>query len=85
MMVVNGGFSAVSEAFFMRKPVVVVPVPNHAEQWVNARTIKELKVGEVATEKNFIDVMLKMIPKLRDYQNNYSDLPQIKNERKAQT
>ena len=79
IMVVNGGFSAVNEAFFMKKPVVVVPVPNHAEQWVNARTIKELKVGEIATENNFVNVMLQMIPKLNKYQNNYLNFPQFKN------
>src|SRR5262249_18043160 len=45
MVVVNGGFSAVSESFSMRKPLVVIPVPNHAEQWINARTIEQLGVG----------------------------------------
>mgnify|MGYP001204583587 CR=1 FL=1 len=71
LMVVNGGFSAVSEAFVMRKPVIVIPVPNHAEQWVNARTIMELGVGEIATEENFVDKMLEMITKLSDYTKNY--------------
>jgi UDP:flavonoid glycosyltransferase YjiC (YdhE family) len=50
MVVVNGGFSAISESFFMRKPLVVVPVPNHAEQWLNARTIEHLGVGMLAQE-----------------------------------
>jgi UDP:flavonoid glycosyltransferase YjiC (YdhE family) len=45
LVVVNGGFSAVSESFAMRKPMIVVPVPNHAEQWVNSKTIERLGVG----------------------------------------
>jgi len=50
IVVVNGGFSAVSENFSMRKPLVVIPVPNHAEQWINARTIEQLGVGMIAQE-----------------------------------
>ena len=50
-MVVNGGYSAVSEAFYMRKPMIVIPVPGHAEQWVNARIIKEHGVGIIGSEK----------------------------------
>jgi hypothetical protein len=50
LVVVNGGFSAVSESFSMRKPLVVIPVPNHAEQWINARTIEHLGVGMSAEE-----------------------------------
>src|SRR5436190_9458489 len=33
-LVINGGYSAVSEAFALGKPVFVVPVPGHAEQFV---------------------------------------------------
>lgn len=77
LMVVNGGFSAVSEAFYMRKPVIVVPVPNHAEQWLNARTIQNLGVGEIATEENFVDVMEKMLKNLAPYRQSYSLLPDI--------
>jgi UDP:flavonoid glycosyltransferase YjiC (YdhE family) len=50
IVVVNGGFSAVSESFSMRKPLLVIPVPNHAEQWINARTIEHLGVGMSAAE-----------------------------------
>ena len=32
LVIANGGFSAVSELFCMNKPMLVVPVPNHAEQ-----------------------------------------------------
>ena len=61
LMVVNGGFSAVSEAIVLRKPVVVIPVENHAEQFINGRIVEDSGLGLVATMEN-IDVMIqKMI------------------------
>ena len=71
LAVVNGGFSAVSEMFCMRKPVVVVPVPRHAEQWVNARTIENLGVGLMATEDNYEDVMLNALDRIDDFRRAY--------------
>ncbi|MCR9139468.1 MAG: hypothetical protein NXI27_25935 [Alphaproteobacteria bacterium] len=48
VMVINAGFSAVSEAAFLGCPVVVIPVANHAEQYINAQLISELGLGVVA-------------------------------------
>lgn len=59
-LVINGGYSAVSEAFVLRKPTFVVPVPGHAEQFVNARLVQELGVGFVATETNVLGKLLEM-------------------------
>ncbi len=50
-LVINAGYSAVSEAFVLRKPVFVVPVPGHAEQFINAHLVSELGLGFVATEQ----------------------------------
>ncbi len=60
-IVVNGGFSAVSEVFCLRKPVVVLPVPRHAEQWSNAREIEELGVGIMGTEETYIDDLMRLL------------------------
>jgi uncharacterized protein (TIGR00661 family) len=57
-LVINGGYSAVSEAFVLRKPVFVVPVPGHAEQFVNANLVNELGLGFVATEADVLDQLL---------------------------
>ena len=57
-LVINGGYSAVSEAFVLRKPVFVVPVPGHAEQFVNASLVNELGLGFVATEADVLDQLL---------------------------
>ncbi len=45
VLVVQGGFSSVSEAVALRRPTVVVPITGHAEQWINARLFEELGLG----------------------------------------
>lgn len=77
--VVNGGFSAVSEMFYMKKPMVVIPVPHHAEQWLNARTIENLGVGIMADEANFEDKMFEVIQGVEKFQEAYRKLPDAKN------
>jgi UDP-N-acetylglucosamine:LPS N-acetylglucosamine transferase len=57
-LVINGGYSAVSEAFALRKPVFVVPVPGHAEQFVNASLVRDMGLGYVATEADVLDQLL---------------------------
>jgi UDP-N-acetylglucosamine:LPS N-acetylglucosamine transferase len=57
-LVINGGYSAVSEAFALRKPVFVVPVPGHAEQFVNASLVHEMGLGYLATEEDVLDQFL---------------------------
>jgi hypothetical protein len=75
VLVVNGGFSAVSEAFVMRKPLIVIPVPNHAEQWVNARTICALGVGMMAREEEIEDAIDRVLANLESYRAAYARLP----------
>ncbi len=76
LLVVNGGFSAVSEAFVMRKPLIVIPVPNHAEQWVNARTICALGVGMMAREEDLESAIDSALANLESYRAAYARLPQ---------
>jgi UDP:flavonoid glycosyltransferase YjiC (YdhE family) len=73
--VVNGGFSAVSEAFYARRPLVVVPIPNHAEQWVNARMIEHLGVGMIGSEDNIEADILTAFSRLSEFQSGYDQLP----------
>lgn len=75
LVVVNGGFSAVSEALVLRKPMVVVPVPRHAEQWVNASTIRHLGVGLAATEERLEDAMEEALAGLDRLRAAYDRLP----------
>jgi UDP:flavonoid glycosyltransferase YjiC (YdhE family) len=75
LLVVNGGFSAVSEGFVMRKPLLVIPVPNHAEQWVNARTICELGVGMMAREEDLEDALTQGLARIESFRASYARLP----------
>jgi hypothetical protein len=48
VVVIQGGLNSVSEAIALRKPAVIVPIPNHSEQLVNARCAQRLGIGVVA-------------------------------------
>jgi UDP:flavonoid glycosyltransferase YjiC (YdhE family) len=77
LVVVNGGFSAVSEMFCLKKPMVVIPVPNHAEQWINGRTIQHLGVGTMAEEEHLEQAMLAALEKIDGLHSSYKQLPPI--------
>lgn len=79
LVVVNGGFSAVSEALYLQKPMIVVPVQRHAEQWVNARTIKHLGVGTDADERSIEAAIMTAMERLQTYRDAYRHLPPIEN------
>lgn len=79
LAVVNGGFSAVSEMFCMRKPMVVIPVPRHAEQWVNARTIERMGVGRLAGEEDFEEIMLTCLESIDTFRQAYRKIPEMEN------
>ena len=44
-VVTNGGFSLISEAVFLHKPVCAVPIPAQFEQWLNAAEIEQRGYG----------------------------------------
>jgi UDP:flavonoid glycosyltransferase YjiC (YdhE family) len=60
VLVINGGYSALSEAIALRKRTFVIPVPGHAEQFVNACLAADLGLGSVATENDVLDQLLEM-------------------------
>jgi len=61
ILVINGGFSAVSEAVCLQKPAVVVPIENHAEQYVNALSLAERGLGLMASEGQVVEQLEKVI------------------------
>jgi UDP:flavonoid glycosyltransferase YjiC (YdhE family) len=79
LVVINAGFSAVSEIFYSHKPMIVVPVPRHAEQWVNARTIVQLGVGMMAQEDEIETAMLEAAERIDEFRAAYQDFPEIPN------
>lgn len=69
IVVTNGGFSSLSELFVSQTPAVVLPVPNHAEQHVNAKIFHTLGHGIIAQESNLTSKILFLV-------NNFEILAQ---------
>ena len=44
-VVTNGGFSLISEAVFLRKPICAMPIPAQFEQWLNAAEVQQMGFG----------------------------------------
>ena len=59
-LVINGGFSAVSEALALNKPTFVIPLQNHAEQYVNAHLVRDLGRGYVVRAEEVIGKLLQL-------------------------
>ena len=78
VVVVNGGYSAVSEVVCMKKLAVIVPVPCHAEQWSNAREIQNLGVGLVSDEQNYVEAMLNVFNNGGEIQAAYDAMPPVR-------
>lgn len=74
--VVNGGYSAITELFYTEKPMVVVPVPNHSEQWTNAKQISEGGIGIIANENNYFEKLNELIKNYSNYKENYKKFSQ---------
>jgi uncharacterized protein (TIGR00661 family) len=48
VVVIQAGFNSLSEVIALRKLAVIVPIPHHAEQFVNARTAGRIGIGRIA-------------------------------------
>jgi uncharacterized protein (TIGR00661 family) len=44
-VITNGGFSLISEAVFLHKPVCAIPIPAQFEQWLNAAEVEKMGYG----------------------------------------
>ena len=53
-LVINGGFSAVSEALALNVPTYVIPVSGHAEQHLNAGLVHALGRGIAVTDRTVV-------------------------------
>lgn len=45
ILVINGGFSSLSEGLKRQVPMILVPLTGHSEQWVNAQFIADQRLG----------------------------------------
>lgn len=58
IVVVNGGFSSISEALALAKPMIVIPLKGHIEQKINALYVRENSLGIVSVWENLEDSIL---------------------------
>ena len=72
--VVNCGYSAISECIHLQKPLVVAPISNHAEQWVNARAVQDLKFGVLVKETAVEWGMRHVIEEYEKFTSAYGDI-----------
>jgi len=51
--------------------MIVVPVPNHAEQWINAKQVENSGCGLIADENNYENEIPKLINNFSTFKKNY--------------
>ena len=52
ILVINGGFSSISEALALAKPMIVIPLKGHIEQKINALWVRENNLGLISSWKD---------------------------------
>ena len=57
IVVIGGGFSSVSEALTLAKPMIVIPIQGHIEQRINALWIQEKGFGVVSSYEKLEDAL----------------------------
>ena len=72
--VVNGGYSALSELYWAKIPMIVVPVSNHSEQWVNAKQIETKGCGIIGNEDNYENLITHLNYNFEKYEAVYDSL-----------
>lgn len=69
-LIINAGFSSISEAVNEHIPALVLPVENHAEQWVNAVEFERLGYGIQCSQNDILEKFKKFCAHYEDYAKN---------------
>ena len=67
VLVINAGFSAISEAIVLKKPAVVMAIENHAEQYINSLLFEQHGLGLLATQENAHEKITQMLTDFEKY------------------
>lgn len=78
-IVTNGGYSLISEAIFLKKPICAYPIGNQFEQFMNAAYIEKLNYGRHLKEFN-ADGIKAFLYNLEVFQENLNSYSQNGNE-----
>jgi uncharacterized protein (TIGR00661 family) len=73
MVLCNGGFSFLSEAIYLRKPIFCVPIANQFEQYMNAAYVAKLGFGYHSNQFNENEVKSFIID-IQQFRSNYESI-----------
>jgi uncharacterized protein (TIGR00661 family) len=76
----NGGYSLISEAVYLHKPICSFPITNQFEQYMNAAYIEKLNYGKHLAEFNSKGV-IEFLAKLDLYKKNINNYKQNGNQK----
>jgi len=79
-IIINGGFTVLSEALYLHKPILSIPVRRQFEQILNAYYVKKLGYGEYCKTING-ECIKEFIKNLGTYQKNIETYKQDGNKR----
>jgi len=79
-VIMNGGFSTMSEAIYLKKPMLIIPAKNQYEQKFNGLTIEEMKIGKCVPEINKQEI-LSFISNIDSYNRNLNKIPKWDNSK----
>jgi len=68
-IITNGGFTVISEALYLKKPVLSLPIRHQFEQVLNGQFVQNLGFGEYHLEFNE-EKLRKFLAKLDEYRDN---------------
>lgn len=68
-VILNGGFTGISEALYLRKPMLIIPVKGQFEQIFNGMTIKKMGIGQWKEEVDSYTIK-KFISKISVFEKN---------------
>ena len=68
-IIVNGGFTAISEALYLKKPILAVPIQNQFEQVFNGMTLKRENFGDWSESPDKKTIM-QFLSKIRKYESS---------------
>jgi uncharacterized protein (TIGR00661 family) len=73
-VIIGGGFSLLSEALYLKKPIMSVPLRRHFEQITNAYYVEKMKFGEYHKKPTAVDVQdfILKLPMYRHYLDRYA-------------
>jgi uncharacterized protein (TIGR00661 family) len=71
-VIANGGFSFISEAIYLKKPIYSIPIAKHFEQLLNALNLEKMGYGNWSRKANERD-LIKFINNLDYYRKNLGE------------